>query len=144
MLKFSKKVEYALIALVYMSEKKSGELSTARELSEKFDISLELMGKLLQKLSKDSFIASIQGVKGGYYLLKNSHEITMGDVIQVIDGPIAIVDCVHTDKSKICDRHEYCNICKMMSDVQTKFLTIFNEITLEDFKKSNRIMGILE
>ena len=67
MLRFSKKVEYALIAMLYMADKDPGELTTARELSDKYDISLELMGKLLQSLTRHDLITSVQGAKGGYF-----------------------------------------------------------------------------
>ncbi|MCB0259910.1 MAG: Rrf2 family transcriptional regulator, partial [Calditrichaeota bacterium] len=65
MLKFSKKVEYALISMLYMAKREDGELTTSRELSQHFNIPQELAGKVLQSLARTGCIASVQGVKGG-------------------------------------------------------------------------------
>ena len=134
MLRFTKKVEYALIALVYMSEKVEGELTTARELSEKFDISLELIGKLLQKLARHSIIASVQGVKGGYFLIKKVDDIKLSKIIEAIDRTLAVVGCVDSTNQTKCSRHDFCNICDTMSEIQSEFTDYFNKITLKDFK----------
>ncbi|MBN1155145.1 Rrf2 family transcriptional regulator [candidate division KSB1 bacterium] len=140
MLRFSKKVEYALIALVYMSEKNKGELTTARELAEKYDISLELMGKLMQKLARYSFIASIQGVKGGYYLIKGTDEITLGRVIEAIDGPLAVVGCLKNEQTEPCSRYDYCRIRKTMREIQGEFTSYFDNITLSDFMSNEKLL----
>ena len=94
MIRISKKVEYALIALLHIAKKSSGELTTARELSDKFSISLELMGKILQSLVKNGMIVSVQGVKGGYYLARPTEGISLSSVITAVDGPIALTDCI--------------------------------------------------
>ncbi len=133
MLKFSKKVEYALIALDYMSKKLPGELTTARELSEKFNISLDLMGKILQNLARSQMIVSVQGVRGGYYLNKSEEEISVSSVIKAVDGPFKLVDCVHDNGPSKCGRDKNCAIKKSMERIQSKLESLFDEITLKDF-----------
>ncbi|MBD3288439.1 Rrf2 family transcriptional regulator [candidate division KSB1 bacterium] len=134
MIRLGKKVEYALMALVYMSKKSENELTTARELSDKLEISLELMGKLLQVLVKNHFIASVQGVKGGYYLAKPIESINMGAVIKAIDGPIKITNCMNGD---ICSRTGFCNIREQMQSIQSEIINLFEMITLKDFAEKN-------
>ena len=68
MLKFSKKTEYAVIAVMDMAVADNGELITAKDLSEKYNLPRELLGKVLQSLARDRLIISQQGVKGGYRL----------------------------------------------------------------------------
>lgn len=137
MMRFSKKVEYALIALLHISKKPAGELTTARELSDKFDISLELMGKILQCLVKNGLVISVQGVKGGYYLAQSMTQIKMSSVITVIDGPIALADCIANGDPAICGRGKHCLIRKSMENIQSKLVNLLDEITLEDFQKTN-------
>lgn len=134
MMRFSKKVEYALIALLHMAQKSADELTTARELSKKYDISLELMGKILQSLVKSGIVISVQGVKGGYYLGKSLDQINISKVITAIDGPIAIADCIHHDEESVCEREQNCLIRKSMEKIQLRFVNLMDEITLKDFE----------
>ncbi len=135
MLKFSKKVEYGLIALLYMAKKVNGELTTARELSDKFDISLELMGKILQSLARSGLVISVQGVKGGYYLAQTIDSINLSSVITAIDGPIAVADCLDNDEETICEREHNCLIRKSMEQIQRKLVDLFDEVTLNEFER---------
>lgn len=134
MMKFSKKVEYALIALLHMAKKLDDELTTARELSDKYDISLELMGKILQSLMKSGIVISVQGVKGGYYLAQPIDRINISSVITAIDGPIAIADCLDGDEETVCERERNCLIRKSMAEIQSRLVGLFDEITLKDFE----------
>jgi Rrf2 family protein len=136
MMRFSKKVEYALIALLYIANKNNGELTTARELSDKFDISLELIGKILQRLAKSGLILSVQGVKGGYYLSRSSNEIKISLVVKIIDGPIALTDCIAAGSPAICERGERCLIRKSMENIQSRWLNLLDQISLNDFQET--------
>ena len=134
MLKFSRKVEYALTAMVFMSSKKPGELTTARELSDKFKISLELIGKILQKLAKKGLITSIQGVKGGYYLQRKAESINITEIITAIEGPVRITKCLmHVDGAD-CERREICPIRNAMMSIQIQLINLFDTFTLKDFQ----------
>ncbi|MBN2013099.1 Rrf2 family transcriptional regulator [candidate division KSB1 bacterium] len=133
MMRFSRKVEYALIALVYMSQKTNGDLTTARELSERYDISLELIGKLLQSLSKAKIIISTQGVKGGYALQQTPEKVNINDVIQAVDGPIHMTRCLKKSKNEKCEREEFCNIKHKMGDIQKHIIEFLGGISLKEF-----------
>jgi Rrf2 family protein len=136
MMKFSKKVEYALIALLHIAKKNNGELTTARELSDKFSISLELMGKILQSLVRSGLIISVQGVKGGYYLAQSKNQIKIYSVISAIEGPISITDCIASGDPGICDRGKNCLIRNSMEGIQAKLVKLLEEISLKDFEKT--------
>jgi Rrf2 family protein len=136
MIKFSKKVEYALIALVHMSKKPAGELTTARELSDKFAISLELMGKILQRLAQEKLIISVQGVKGGYFLAKKIEAITVGHIIKIIDGAIRLSDCVDKANPKRCERFDNCLIKNPVQNMQNQVYSLFDGISLKDFQQT--------
>ena len=134
MLRMSKKIEYALIGILHMSQKGSGVLTTARELSSVYQIPQELMGKVLQKLVKAGMIASEQGVKGGYRIRKPPEEITLSYICRAMDEPIRIVSCVPDRGGNDCEQHPSCNIKNPMEIVQKKLETYFSSITLKDLK----------
>lgn len=131
MLKISRKVEYGIIALKYLHSQDS--LCKSKEISKKFGIPSEIMAKILQGLAKAQFIQSIQGAKGGYKLVRSPAEINMKDVIEVIDGPIQIVDCISGKRH--CPQAGMCNIQGPLTDVQEKLCGFFNDITLVDLVK---------
>lgn len=137
MMKFSKKVEYALIALLYMVRKPGGELTTARELSDKYNISLELMGKILQNLVRSGLVISVQGVKGGYYVERPSEQIKITLIIAAIDGPIAITDCISHGGQSVCKREGNCMIRQSMAEIQAKLVNFLDEISLKNFETTS-------
>lgn len=134
MFKFSRKVEYALIAMVYMSKKSRDELTTARELSDKFNISLELIGKIMQSLARGAIIESVQGVKGGYFLKRPDDAIYVNEIMTAIDGPIKLIRCEEAQSEDCCERQQICLIRGSMKNIQKEIAGIFETMSLSDFK----------
>jgi Rrf2 family protein len=93
MLRISKKIKYAIIALVDMADNGNDTLVTVKDLSDRYNIPREILGKVLQSLAKNNLINSHQGVKGGYQLLLPLKDINIKTIIQTVDGPIQLVDC---------------------------------------------------
>lgn len=133
MLKISKKTEYAIIALVDMAGNGDKKLVTAKDLSDRFNIPREILGKVLQSLAKNDLIESHQGVKGGYQLVVPLVEININKVIRTVDGPIQLVDCAADDGCN-CGQIDYCNIKNPMEFIQNELNRFFDNITLQDFK----------
>jgi len=133
MLKISKKTEYAIIALVDMATNGNENLVTAKDLSDRYNIPREILGKVLQSLAKNSLIDSQQGAKGGYQLLVPLDAININRVIESVEGPIKLIDCTDEERAN-CGQIEYCNIKNPMEFIQTELVRFFNGITLQDFK----------
>jgi len=133
MLRISKRTEYAIIALVDMSSNGNDLLVTAKDLSGRYNIPREILGKVLQSLAKDNLIKSHQGVKGGYQLVVPLKDINIKSIIQTVDGPIQLVDCSVEDDCN-CGQIDYCNIKSPMEFIQSELTKFFDNITLQDFK----------
>ena len=115
-MKFSKKVEYALIAMVEMAQQTGFDnLVTARWLAREYRIPHEILSKVLQKLAKIGLLQSVQGVKGGYTLAKKVDQINMLEVVESIDGPIHLVSC-DTGRACDCEQFLFCNIQNVCTD----------------------------
>ena len=143
MLKLSKKTEYAIIALLDMASNGHDQLTTVKDLSQKYNIPRDLMGKVMQSLVRHGLILSQQGVKGGYKIARPAAEINVNSVIQAVDGPISLVDCKIHDREN-CDQIEFCNIKSPMHYIHSELLNFFNGITLQDFKKRNRGVELVQ
>ncbi|MCK6619062.1 MAG: Rrf2 family transcriptional regulator [Calditrichaceae bacterium] len=134
MLKFSKKVEYALISMLYMAEQQKGQLISARELAESFNIPQELVGKVLQSLARVGFISSVQGVKGGYQLAMEPDKIRLPEVIYAVEGPVRVVNCVDDPENCDCEQIKYCNMRNPMETLQLKLLAFLDSISLKELQ----------
>lgn len=108
MLRFSKKADYALIALKDLASGPPGSSSNAREIAGRYDIPIELMAKVLQRLVRMGIVASHQGTRGGYQLARDAAAISVADVIQAIDGPVLVTACSDEDES--CEQYSKCNV----------------------------------
>lgn len=133
MLKLSKKTEYAIIAILAMSERNEDHLYTSKELSQQYNIPPEIMGKVMQSLAKNELIVSHQGVKGGYQLQKDLSKINVTSVISAMEGPLQVVDCVTIDDCN-CGQLHSCNIKGPMELIQAELIGFFDKITLQHLK----------
>ncbi len=84
----SKKSEYALKALISISQHNSSRPVQITELSESERIPVKFLEQILLALRKADILVSKRGVGGGYLLHKSSDQITVGEVIRLMDGPI--------------------------------------------------------
>jgi len=134
MIRISKKIEYALMGLLHMSRKNLDELTSAKELSQAYNIPPELMGKVLQNLVRYEVIESVQGVKGGYRLRQSINHIKLSDVIAAVDGPLKIVNCFNVQNSFECHQHFQCTIKNPMEFIQRKLSVFFNNVSLQDIE----------
>ena len=131
MLRLSKKVEYALIALKLFAEHPR-DVYTSKQISEKYHIPYELLSKILQKLKKESILNSNLGIHGGYSLRKNAEDISISKVIESIDGDLNLTEC-HQGKSKdSCTIFENCTIKDPMYKIQNELHSFFNEKKVSD------------
>ncbi len=132
MLKLTKKIEYALIALQHMQGKNRNDITSAKEIAENFDLPISLLAKVLQQLAKNKIIMPIQGPNGGYQLNKSLDKIKLNDFIEIIEGPVGLVDCLHDPD---CGHMGTCNIRLPIERVNNTIKDLFSNMTLADFTK---------
>jgi Rrf2 family protein len=131
MLKINKKIEYALIALNYMRQKAPEQLTSAKEISSIFNIPFAPTARVLQIMAQNGFLQASQGVHGGYRLLKNLADVSLGDLNNIIAGPIQITTC--STRAGSCDLTSLCKIHLPMNRLNHKLQDLFNTIILKDF-----------
>ena len=82
MLKLTRKVEYALIALRHMQAMKPGKLTSAKEIAEAYGLPQQLLAKTLQQMARDSIIEAVQGPSGGYRIMSDLDKISLKDFFE--------------------------------------------------------------
>ena len=131
MLKLSKKAEYALMAARYMALKNSLEYSTAKEISESYEIPYQLVAKVLQNLVKNDIAISAKGVNGGFSLARKAESISLIDIIRAVETNFKIVDCMQANSSSAdCEHFACCKIKDPLAEVQRKIDKVFLETTI--------------
>lgn len=93
MLRLSKLTDYAVVVLTTMA-RTDGALHTAASLTERTGLPAPTVQKLLKLLARGDILASHRGAAGGYTLARPPCGITVAQIIEAIDGPIALTDCV--------------------------------------------------
>jgi Rrf2 family protein len=108
MLRLSKKADYALMAMKHLALQADSSSTSAREIAEAYDIPVELMAKVLQLLVRRHLLTSQQGTRGGYALARPAADISVADVIQAVDGPLAVTAC--SAEGELCEQYSKCNV----------------------------------
>ena len=136
MIHFNKKTEYALLAIEHMVHKEgeNQSVTNTREISNTYHIPYPIMAKVMQKLAGKGFIKSVQGIKGGYVLVKKPTDMTVASVIEIFDGPFAVVDCFRDEKIT-CPQWGGCLIRDPFYELNHKIYTLLAETTIADLAK---------
>lgn len=137
-MKFSKKSEYALRALIELTAQPGPALLQRHDIAERQNIPIEFLEQILLTLKNAGLLASKRGVNGGYSLLKSPEEITLGQVIRLLDGPLAPIACVSKTAYQKCQDCPYadtdsCPIQQAMLGVRNAIAEILDNYTLRDF-----------
>ena len=130
MLRLSKKADYALIAMKHLALRGDRGSSSAREIAALYDIPIELMAKVLQRLVRQGLLASQQGTRGGYQLARVPGQISVADVIQAIDGPVTVTAC--SDEGQQCEQFAKCNVRDPLWKVRERILAALGECTIAE------------
>jgi len=134
----SKKAKYALKALVFLAKKKENELVLISEISEKERIPKKFLEQILLEMKKQFILHSKRGKEGGYYLSKSPDEIYVGNIIRIIDGPLAPIPCVSKlgyQRCEECVDEATCEIRKLMKQVRDATCDILDNTTLSELLK---------
>lgn len=134
MLKLSKKVEYAIIALQYIAENDNKPI-TAKEIAQKLSLPYEFLSKLLQTLMKKGLLSSQLGVKGGYVLEKPVELISIEELMNALDERANIVECYDED-TNCCSRTEICDIRSPIKTIQEQINQILKNTTIANLKNN--------
>jgi Rrf2 family protein len=130
MLRLSKKADYALIAMKHLAQKRGSGSASAREIAEQYDIPIELMAKVLQRLVRTRLLTSQQGTRGGYTLSRASSTISVADVIQAIDGPFTVTAC--STENSDCEQYSKCSIRDPLWRIRERIVQTLGTVTIAE------------
>ncbi len=135
MLRLSKRADYALMAMKHLAQEGDCAMS-AREIGERYDIPLELMAKVLQRLARNGLLASHKGTHGGYQLTLDPAAISVGDVVQAIEGPLSVTACSPDEVGEEqCDQYEKCNVRDPLWRIKERILAALHTVSVAELAR---------
>jgi Rrf2 family protein len=134
MFKITKRTDYGLMAIHFMATQDRDVVVNTKTIAELYQIPMELLAKTLQRLAKKGIITSHQnGPKGGYTLTKHPEEITIGEVVEAIEGPIHIVRCV--DREGECFHIGRCTVRSPLQKIEKDIVDLLYRTTVDQLHR---------
>ena len=140
----SNKTKYGLHALMNLSEKYNKGPVLIADLASEEKIPKKFLELILLDLKNNGILQSKKGKGGGYQLARDPSEVKIGQVIRILDGPLAPVSCVSQTAYKPCqeckDEH-HCGIRLVMKDVREAMANILDKTSLADVGMRIKTLG---
>jgi Rrf2 family transcriptional regulator, cysteine metabolism repressor len=106
------------------------EIAARQEISEKY------LSNIIPPLKNAGLIRSVRGAQGGYVLAKDRREITLKDILLVLEGPMCMVEC--TEQPELCKRADECLVRDVWAEVTGKMLEALESFTLESMLEKQK------
>jgi Rrf2 family protein len=103
-----------------------------RDISRAQSIPQRFLEQILLQLKRAGYLRSRKGPEGGYYLSKPPREITVAEVIRVMDGPLAPIDCVSVTAHEVCPHERSCGLKWLWKEVRDAVAEILERTTFAD------------
>ena len=137
-MKLSTKGEYASRAMLELALNYPGELLHIRDISSAQDIPERFLEQILLMLKRAGYLRSKKGPNGGYYLAKDPTQITVAEIIRVMDGPLAPIDCVSVTAHEYCPRESFCGLKWLWKEVRDSIAEILENSTFADLAEKTK------
>lgn len=146
MVKLNRTTEYALIAIRHMVmklENSDSSMTSAREVSDRYQLPFEITAKTLQRMRDTGIIQSEQGARGGYTLKKKPEELSLGEFLELMEGPQSVVGCTNpaTANNCACEYQVHCDMQDMMKGLNNRVRTFLSSIRLSEFAQSGSFLN---
>jgi Rrf2 family protein len=129
-MKLSTKIRYGSRAMLELASHYGEGAIELREIARKESISAKYLEQVIIPLRTSGLVKSVRGSKGGYSLAKPPSEISLKDVIEVLEGPIKLVDCLADPK--ICQKIQSCVTRGIWDEATDAINQVFGSVTLEE------------
>ena len=130
MLRMTKQADYAIVLLTHMAVSPERQLN-ASEAAEETELPQPIVSKILKLLAKRELLISHRGAKGGYRLARTAERISVAEVIEAVEGPIAITECVD-DTPGECTQEPICPVRSNWQRINEAVRQALAEITVDE------------
>ena len=136
-MQITRQADYALRAMLYLARLEPNQRAATSQIAEKMEIPPSFLAKIISQLSIASLIHTSRGARGGVSLARKPEDISLLDVVEAIDGPITLNDCV-VDPG-ICAFGDNCPIHKVWSEAQSNLVRKLRESTFDKLLEREKV-----
>ncbi|WP_395667055.1 RrF2 family transcriptional regulator [Methylocella sp.] len=133
----TKKGKYGLKAMVHLAGHPPGEATLVTEIAEANQIPKKFLDTILGELRNAGFVNSKKGKGGGYTLARPAHDIRVGHIVRVLDGPLAPIQCASKSSYRRCDDcrdEKRCAVRLVMLEARNAISRVLDERTLAEMR----------
>ena len=141
-MKLSTRGRYGLRALLDLAVHQGEGLVLLRDVARRQEVSLPYLEHLITPLVAAGLVKSTRGARGGVLLLRSPAEVKLSEVVQVLEGSIAPVDCVNDPK--VCNRSASCVTRDIWIQMKEAMTQVLDSTTLQDLVERQRQKGQIE
>src|ERR1700746_2114764 len=134
MIRLGKLTDYGLVLMTHIAQNHDRLLHTARDLAVESRLPLPTVTKLLKELLQAGLLVWYRGIKGGDSLARKPREISVAEIIAVLEGPIALTEC-STEISRLCDLEPCCPIKNNQRIISQAVCGALEKVTLSDLSQ---------
>ncbi len=138
MLRINRKMEYGIIALLYL-DTKDDRTASVREIASECGVPEPLLSKVMQSMKSRGLVSPVYGNHGGYRLNQTLAEINLLDLSQMLVGPVQVAACLEPGKSD-CPAHSHCTLITPMSVLNKKIMDLFQSTSLANLAKREALL----
>lgn len=138
-MKISTKGRYGLRILIDLAMHDPEKPRMIKDIAKSQQISEKYISRLVIELRRAKLIRSVRGVKGGFYLAKPPEKITLLEVLETMEGPISLVDCVRSPQ--ICEHANNCPSRNVWAELNSGIQELTQKITLDDILSTRHQHG---
>ena len=133
-MKISKKGEYALKALIELAidRDRGVTVTLINDVARRKEIPQKYLEQILLSLRNTGILVSKRGVGGGYSLSRSPEDISLGEIIRAVEGPLAPVNCVSVSAHVNCPDESSCGLYSVMLEVRNAVSSVLDNTSLED------------
>lgn len=134
-MQITRQADYAVRAIYYLSNLGSDKRASTSQIAKEQNIPPSFLAKIISQLSVAGLLHTSRGARGGVSLAREPHEITMLDVVESIDGPILLNECV--EDAHGCQFDKECPMQSMWCEIQDTLVSRLKSTTFADFVASS-------
>jgi Rrf2 family protein len=129
-MQLTRAADYAVRVMIHLSTLPEGSIVSKGRLAKAIDVPESFLSKILQALARAGMIQARRGVDGGFSLQSRGATATLLEVIEIIDGPIALNICLSDGDG--CNRHAQCPAHLVWTQAQQAMLAVLTRATIAD------------
>ncbi|WP_293872326.1 Rrf2 family transcriptional regulator [Flavobacterium sp.] len=131
---FSKSCEYAIKAMIFVSQKSKDEGNVGvKEIAKGIDAPAHFIAKILQDLSKKRLLNSVKGPNGGFYMNQGNLKSSLADIVRAVDGDSIYKDCIIG--LKLCSEKNPCPVHFEFKEIKRNLISMLEDNTIADFNE---------